>query len=124
EIFGDAIPEGEQTLILVKAGYVTLRIPVIIASNQTNDMVDILMAVDLAEAEAQIGIISLSEEQLDEDEGTASNVSGLLQASRDVFLSAASFDFSSTFFRPRGYDSESGKVLINEIGRASCRERL
>ncbi|HZW77687.1 MAG TPA: TonB-dependent receptor [Flavobacteriaceae bacterium] len=115
EIFGDAIPEGEQTLILVKAGYVTLRIPVMIASNQTNQLVDILMAVDLAEAEAQIGIISLSEEQLDEDEGTASNVSGLLQASRDVFLSAASFDFSSTFFRPRGYDSESGKVLINGL---------
>ncbi len=36
-------------------------------------------------------------------------------ASRDIFLSAASFDFSATFFSPRGLDNEYGKVLINGL---------
>ncbi|WP_431159516.1 hypothetical protein, partial [Winogradskyella poriferorum] len=35
--------------------------------------------------------------------------------SRDVFLHAAAFDFSATFFRPRGLDKANGKVLINGI---------
>lgn len=115
EITGDAVPEGDQILLISKIGYLSQRIPVTIVSGDVNEISTILLTVDLAEAEALIGIISLSEEQLDEDEGTSSNVSGLLQASRDVFLNAASFDFSATFFRPRGYDSESGKVLINGL---------
>lgn len=115
EIIGDQIPEGDQILFVSKNGYNSQRVPLVISVGEINEMTTIFMAVDMAEAEAQIGIISLSEEQLDEDEGTASSVSGLLQASRDVFLNAASFDFSSTFFRPRGLDSENGKVLINGL---------
>ena len=38
---------------------------------------------------------------------------GLLQATRDVFLNRAAFDFGQAFFRVRGYDSRNGKVLIN-----------
>ncbi len=63
----------------------------------------------------EIGVISLSEEELDQDEGTSFNVSGLLSASKDAFLNAAAYDFSSTFFRPRGMDNANGKVLINGI---------
>ena len=61
-------------------------------------------------------IISISDDNLNsEDDGLTDNISGLLQASRDVFLSAAAFDFSATFFRPRGLDNANGKVLINGI---------
>lgn len=112
---GGNIPSGEQVLIVSKDGFLTVRIPVIINAGQTNDVESILLNMDQASAETQIGIISLSDDQLDDDEGTAFNVAGLLQASRDVFLNAASFDFSATFFRPRGYDSENGKVLINGL---------
>lgn len=114
-ISGQALPLGDQLLFLSKAGYLTQRIPVTIQEGETNVLVPVLLAVDLAEVEAQIGIISLSDDQLDEDEGTSFNVSGLLQASKDVFLNAASYDFSATFFRPRGYNSEDGKVLINGL---------
>src|SRR5690554_7375784 len=64
---------------------------------------------------SDMGIISLTEDQLNEEETTAYNISGFLQASKDVFLNAAAFDFSATFFRPRGYDSNSGKLLINGL---------
>ena len=114
-ITGADLPQGEQVLIVAKSGYVTKRIPITIQNGTTINLDPILFEVDLTEVEAQIGIISLSDNELNEDEGTAFNISGLLQASRDVFLNAAAFDFSATFFRPRGLDNANGKVLINGI---------
>ena len=111
----ETLPQGEQVLEISKDGYTSLKIPVTIQNDIPVNLKPILLSVDLLKVEEQIGIISLSDEQLDEDEGTSFNVSGLLQASKDVFLNAASYDFSATFFRPRGYDSEDGKVLINGL---------
>ncbi|MBT0606974.1 TonB-dependent receptor [Aequorivita echinoideorum] len=109
------LPQGEQVLEISKVGYVTLTIPVTIQNNVPVNLDPILLQVDVQALEAQIGTISLSDNELNEDEGTSFSVSGLLQASRDVFLNAAAFDFSATFFRPRGYDSENGSVLINGV---------
>ncbi|MEX2350561.1 MAG: TonB-dependent receptor [Flavobacteriaceae bacterium] len=109
------LPQGEQVLIVEKTGYTTLRFPITIESGGTLNFDPVLMEVDFADAQSQIGTISLADDELDEDEGGADNISGLLQASRDVFLNAAAYDFSATFFRPRGLDSENGKVLINGL---------
>ncbi len=114
-ITGSDLPQGEQVLLVTKPGYINQRIPIIIQNGETIDLDPILLEVDLTEIEAQIGVISLSDNELDQDDGTSFNISGLLQASRDVFLNAAAFDFSATFFRPRGLDNENGKVLINGI---------
>lgn len=114
-ITSNNLPQGEQVLIVNKADYVLQRIPITIQNGKTVDLDLILLQLDLSEVEAQIGIISLSDNELNDDEGTSFNVSGLLQATNDTFLDAAAFDFSATFFRPRGLDSEFGKVLINGI---------
>ena len=114
-ITSTSLPQGEQVLILNKSDYILQRIPITIQNGKTVNLDLILLQLDLSEVEAQIGIISLSDTELNEDEGTSFNVSGLLQASNDTFLDAAAFDFSATFFRPRGFDSEYGKVLINGI---------
>ncbi len=53
--------------------------------------------------------------ELNQDDGTSFAISGVLQATRDVFLNAAAFDFSATFFKPRGLDNAHSKVLINGI---------
>jgi hypothetical protein len=39
----------------------------------------------------------------------------LLQATQDIFLRTAAFEFSSSFFSIKGLDSGNGKVLINGI---------
>ncbi|WP_304034905.1 TonB-dependent receptor [Mesonia mobilis] len=109
------VPLGEQIVRLEKQGYSQRRYPVVINEGEVLDLDLIEMEVDINEENFQIGTISLSDNELSSDESTADNMSGLLQASRDVFLNAASFDFSATFFRPRGFDSENGKVLINGI---------
>jgi len=109
------LPQGEQVLLVSKSGYIAQRIAITIQSGKAIDLNPILLEIDLTEVEAQIGIISLSDNELDQDEGTSFNISGLLQASNDAFLNAAAFDFSATFFRPRGLDNANGKVLINGL---------
>lgn len=114
-ITNESLPLGEQVLLVSKDGYKTLHIPIIIQNEKTIDLDPVLLEIDLTEVESQIGIISLSDLELEDDEGISYTVSGLIQASKDVFLNAAAYDFSATFFRPRGLDNANGKVLINGI---------
>lgn len=115
EISETDIPLGEQILVVTKPGYKLKRMPIIIQMDKPVEIIPLLLEIDLRMLDQRIGLISLSENELDEDEGTSYNIAGLLQASRDLFLNAASYDFSTTFFRPRGYDSKNGKVLINGL---------
>ena len=111
----DNLPQGNQILVFTKPGYTILRLPVILIAGETKNLDLVPLQIDIFREQLQIGIISLSDNELSEDEGSVNNVSGLLHASRDVFLNAAAFDFSQTFFKPRGMDSEYGKVFINGV---------
>ncbi|RZS99351.1 carboxypeptidase-like protein [Aquimarina brevivitae] len=115
QFIGVQLPLGEQIAVISKPGYITKRYPVVINEGQVLDLQTVDLEYDLNQEQIQIGTISLSDNELDDDEDTSFNVSGLLQASRDVFLNAAAFDFSAAFFRPRGLGNENGKVLINGI---------
>lgn len=106
---------GESYVILRKNGYVSKRMDIILDPNNPVVLDPIYLSEDISDQELQIGVISLSDNDLDSDDTGIENVSGLLSASRDVFLRAAAFDFSATFFRPRGLDNERGKVLINGL---------
>jgi len=110
------LPDGNQTLVFSKQGYLELRLPVSLHANQNLYLEYIPLEVDLAEANQNLTLISLSDMQLNGDETARDNVvSGLLGATNDVFSNAAAFDFSATFFRPRGLDSKYSRVLINGI---------
>tara|TARA_B100000780_G_scaffold118529_1_gene83191 strand:- start:3942 stop:6752 length:2811 start_codon:yes stop_codon:yes gene_type:complete len=65
--------------------------------------------------EDDFSTITLTDDELNNDINSADNISGLLQSSKDIYLRTAAFEFSSSFFRVRGLDSENGKVLINGI---------
>lgn len=108
---------GNQILVVVKNGFITKRLPIIVQEGEVLNIESILMNIDVGAEQQQIGLISLSDNEIsgDDDNSGSFNVSGLLTASRDVFLNAAAFDFSATFFRPRGLDNANGKVLINGI---------
>lgn len=109
------VPLGEQVLKIEKVGYVTKRYPIVVNEGQTVDISGMTLDFDSSDKK-DLFVISISDANLNsEDDGLTDNISGLLQASRDVFLSAAAFDFSATFFRPRGLDNANGKVLINGI---------
>jgi hypothetical protein len=109
------LPIGEQIMIFRKDGYLSQKIRLTIERSKSNDLGIILLEIDLSKIEAQIGTISISDDQIDNDLESSYNISGLLHASKDVFLNAAAFDFSATYFRPRGLGSSYGKVLINGV---------
>ena len=114
-VFSTNVPLGEQVLRISKEGYVTKRYPIVVNEGQTVNITDMTLEIDPTDSGDNF-IISLSDDELNsDDEGFTDNISGLLQATRDVFLNAAAFDFSTTFFRPRGLDNANGKVLINGI---------
>ena len=68
----------------------------------TNDVVDLFS-------------ISLSDDELNDDTSASDNISGLLNSSMDVFYRTAAYEFSSSFFKVRGLDSDNAIVHINGI---------
>ena len=68
----------------------------------TNDVVDFFS-------------ISLSDDELNDDTSASDNISGLLNSSMDIFYRTAAYEFSSSFFKVRGLDSDNAIVHINGI---------
>ncbi|MCA9458489.1 MAG: carboxypeptidase-like regulatory domain-containing protein, partial [Nitrospira sp.] len=106
------VEEGEHTFTINAEGFVTQSLSVQVESDGEQDFN--LGVIELAPQEQESGIvnkedfiptITLSDEDL-EQESDNQNISGVLSASRDVFVSTAAFTFGSARFRIRGYDSE------------------
>ncbi|MEP5340099.1 MAG: TonB-dependent receptor [Algibacter sp.] len=112
--FSNNIPLGEQILRISKSGYITRRFPIIVNEGETVDISDMTLDTDSTPSE-DLFTITLSDDELDGDESGYGNISGLLSSSLDVFQRTAAFEFSSSFFRVRGLDSDNSSVLINGI---------
>ena len=94
-------------------GYETQNFPVEL-SGKAVDLGNILLYQDISE-DQDLSLITITDDELNDDASAADNISGLLQATRDIYLRTAAFEFSSSFFRIKGLDSGNGKVLINGI---------
>lgn len=108
------VPLGEQLILIRFSGYRFQNLPITIVEGQDLNLGEIELYVAIVERN-DLSVISLSDEELSDDEGGADNTAGLLQSSKDIFLSTAAYEFSTTFFKARGYNSENGKVLINGV---------
>ena len=108
-----ALSQGKYILEIKFNGFETQNFPLEI-SNNTIDLGIILLFKDFTD-ELDLSIITISDDELNNDASAADNISGLLQASKDIFLRTAAFEFSSSFFKVKGLDSGNGKVLINGI---------
>ncbi len=111
--FLEQVPLGEQVLKISKSGYVSKRYPIVVNEGQTLNITDMTLTKDVSEVD--LFTISLTDDELDSDDSGLDNISGLLQSSMDVFQRTAAFEFSSSFFKVRGLNSENGSVLINGI---------
>jgi len=107
------LANGTYILEIKFNGFESQNFPVEL-SNNTIDLGTIFLFEDIVE-EQDLSIITITDDELSNDANAADNISGLLQASKDIFLRTAAFEFSSSFFRIKGLDSGNGKVLINGI---------
>ncbi len=113
-IFSDNVPLGEQVLKISKSGFTTKRYPIVVNEGQTVDITDMTLDIDITDG-SDLFTISLSDDELDDDTSASDNISGLLSSSKDIFQRTAAFEFSPSFFRVRGLDSDNGSLLINGI---------
>ncbi|CAI8375459.1 MAG: Uncharacterised protein [Polaribacter sejongensis] len=107
------LKNGSFILEVQLLGYETQRFPLELNSLPIT-LGKIRLFKDFKEA-LDLSIITITDDELYNDANAADNISGLLQASKDIFLRTAAFEFSASFFRIKGLDSGNGKVLINGI---------
>lgn len=62
----------------------------------------------------QSNMVLISAADLENDEESA-DISGILQSSKDIFVSTSAYTFSATRFRMRGYGSENATVMMNGV---------
>ena len=104
--------KGSNVLVITSKDYIDKKFAITLGRGAI-DMGVIYLEKDLTQETAD-NLILLSDEEIAGDQNLPMTFS-LLQASRDVFLNRAAFDFGQAFFRIRGYDSQHGKVLLNGV---------
>lgn len=104
--------KGEQQLVFSSPNILSKYYPVLIETDSL--LLGVIFVEQNIATEKTDNLVSLTEADLF-DNASLETTSGLLQATRDVFLSRAAFDFSQVYFKVRGYDSNEGRVLINGI---------
>jgi hypothetical protein len=109
------IPSGDQVLIIKTSGYIQQTL--VIESTITNEAIDlgvILLEEDIT-SEQELALITITENDLGDDNSGSESTSGLLQATRDTYQQAAAFNWGLARFRIRGLDNEYGVTMINGI---------
>jgi hypothetical protein len=111
--FKDA-PKGSQLLQIKTAGYKDQLLAVEVQEGKTLDLGILVMEEDVT-SEQQLSLVTITDNDLEDDNSGSENTSGLLQASRDVFQQTAAFNWGQARFKVRGLDNEYGVTMINGI---------
>ncbi|MBS1615446.1 MAG: TonB-dependent receptor [Bacteroidetes bacterium] len=111
------VPFGNYELLISSPSIQadTLKVSLQKAIVDLGDIVVVRTDNNQGPSSQQIPVISLEENDLsaDDDGVRLANVSGLLGASRDPFVSAVAFVFGPYRFQARGYDRNRQEVMIN-----------
>ena len=110
----ETVAPGNQSIVVGTQGFVSQTFSLEVTAGETLDLGVVSLDEDIT-AEQQLSLITLTENDLGDDNGGSESTAGLLQASRDVFMQAAAFDLSQARFRVRGLDNEYGKTMINGV---------
>lgn len=112
-VFNDT-PKGTKLIQVKTAGFKDQFLTV---EGENGKMVDIGVVIldeDIT-SEQQLSLITITENDLGDDNSGSESTSGLLQASRDAFQQAAAFNWGQARFRIRGLDNEYSTTMINGI---------
>ena len=112
-IFKDA-PVGSQLLQVKSSGYKTQLFTIDVELGKILELGIIVLEEDITE-EQQLSLITITENDLGDDNSGSESTAGLLQASRDAFQQAAAFNWGQARFRIRGLDNEYSTTMINGV---------
>ncbi|AXG73887.1 TonB-dependent receptor [Flavobacterium arcticum] len=110
----ESVIEGNLTVTIATTGFSSKTLNIQVKQGETLDLGVIMLEDDIT-TEQQLSLITLTENDLGDDNGGSESTAGLLQASRDAFMQAAAYNFGQARFRVRGLDNEYGKTMINGV---------
>ena len=108
------ISVGNQIIVISVEGYNTQNFAIEVVANQTLDVGLLFLDEDIT-SEQQLSLVTITENDLGDDNSGSESTAGLLQSSRDVYQQAAAFNWGLARFRMRGLDNEYGVTMINGI---------
>ena len=111
--FKDA-PKGSQLVQIKSAGYKDQLLSVDVEAGKMLDLGVVVLEEDIT-SEQQLSLITITENDLGDDNSGSESTAGLLQASRDAYQQTAAFNWGQARFRVRGLDNEYGTTMINGI---------
>jgi carboxypeptidase-like protein len=106
--------EGNQSLQISTGGYSSQTFAIEIKKGETLDLGVVVLEEDIT-SEQQLSLVTITENDLGDDNSGSESTSGLLQASKDAYQQAAAFNWGQSRFRIRGLDNEYGTTMINGI---------
>lgn len=112
-VFKD-VPAGTQTLQIKSTGYKDQLLVVEVTKGKMLDLGVIVFEEDIT-SEQQLSLVTITENDLGDDNSGSESTSGLLQATRDTYQQSAAFNWGQARFRIRGLDNEYGVTMINGI---------
>jgi hypothetical protein len=110
----DKVEVGNQLLRIRTNGYKEQLLQIEITEGQLLDLGVVVLEEDITQ-EKQSVLIALTDNDLSDDNSGSESTAGLLQASKDIFLQAAAYNFGATRFSVRGIDNEYSNVMINGV---------
>jgi hypothetical protein len=109
-----SLPAGEQVLVVKSTGYNQQTFVLEPNNGEPLDLGVVVLEEDVT-AEQQLSLVTITENDLGDDNSGSESTSGLLQATRDTYQQAAAFNWGQSRFRIRGLDNEYGVTMINGI---------
>lgn len=108
------VEAGNQLVLFRSNGYKDQLVQIEITEGKMLDMGVISFEIDPTQ-EKQLVLITITDNDLSDDNSGSESTAGLLQASKDVFLQAAAYNFGQARFSVRGIDNEYSSILINGV---------
>ena len=107
------VAEGTYTLQITGIGYQPTERIVEVDGNTHIDLGDLFVTYN--PANVGMGIITLTDDELEADETSSQSSAGLLQSSRDIFNRTAAFELGAYWFKVRGYDNKYSDVFFDGV---------
>jgi len=108
------VAAGNQLLEVKTQGYKAQLLQVEVIAGKILDLGVVVLEEDQTE-EQQLSLITITENDLGDDNSGSESTAGLLQASRDAFQQTAAFNWGQARFRIRGLDNENATTMINGV---------